>query len=254
MLTVNDAVVNRGKTTIIKGVSFAVDTQETIGIVGPNGCGKSTLLYSIYKALPLASGKVLIDGANVKQWSTRETAREISVVQQDSSAAQAMNVYDTVRLGLFAHRSVLSLGGKEDREIIMNALDRVGLAHYAHRPITQISGGERQRVLIARAIVQDASHLLLDEPTNHLDLHHQYELLHLVGTLGRTCVIVLHDLNLAASFCDRIVMMANGEIVASGTPEEVFTEERITEIYRVKATCTRADGHLHLRFGRLVDT
>lgn len=253
MLQVENAVVNRGKTTIVKGVSFDVTNQETVGIVGPNGCGKSTLLYSIYKALPLEEGKVLIDDTDVKSWSTKETARNISVVQQDSSAAQAMNVYDTVRLGLFAHRSVLSFGGREDREIVMEALEQVGMTKYSYRPITQISGGERQRVLIARAIVQNASHILLDEPTNHLDLHHQYELLHLVNTLGRTAVIVLHDLNLAATYCDRIVMLRDGEVVASGTPEEVFTEERITDVYRVKVRCTKTEGQLHLQFGRLDD-
>lgn len=251
MLEVNNAVVNRGKTTIVKGVSFDVETQETIGIVGPNGCGKSTLLYSIYKALPLEDGKVLIDDQNVAKWTARETAQKISVVQQDSSAAQAMNVYDTVRLGLFAHRTLLSFGGKEDRTIVMEALEQVGMTKYAHRPITQISGGERQRVLIARAIVQNASHILLDEPTNHLDLHHQYELLHLVRTLGRTCVIVLHDLNLASTYCDRIVMLQDGQVVASGTPREVFTPERITEVYRVKAVSTEVDNKLHLQFSRL---
>ena len=176
----------------------------------------------------------MIDGDDLSRLPRKEIARRVAVVAQDSETALPLKVRDAVGLGRLASRTLLAYGDASDRVLINDALEQVQATHLADRLITQLSGGERQRVLVARAIAQRASHLLLDEPTNHLDLHHQFALLRLVTELGCAVVMVLHDLNLAARFCTRLLVINDGQVVASGTPEEVLTPEILEPIYHLR--------------------
>jgi len=170
------------------------------------------------------------------------------VVARDTETALPLKVRDAVGLGRLASRTLMAPGDASDRVIINDALEQVEASHLADRLITQLSGGERQRVLVARAIAQRASHLLLDEPTNHLDLHHQFSLLGLVTELGCAVVMVLHDLNLAARFCTRLLVINDGEVVASGTPDEVLTPEILEPIYHLKVHRLVHENLPHLIF------
>lgn len=233
MIQAEHVTIDRGGRTICHDVDLTVGPGEVVGIVGPNGSGKTTFLLSLNRALAAAGGRVLIDGADIAGMTRRRIARQVAVVAQESETALPLSVRDSVALGRLASSSMLDYGDAGDTELVDAALTRVDLGGLADRLITRISGGERQRAMVARAIVQQATHLLLDEPTNHLDLHHQFSLLELVRELDCTTVIVLHDLNLAARFCDRVALLADGRVVAAGTPGEVLTPERIAPIYHL---------------------
>ena len=248
MIQVDQLSVVRGGRVVIDGADLVVDRGEVVGVVGPNGSGKTTLLLALNRALRATSGTVVIDGDDLSQLPRREIARRVAVVAQDSEASLPLTVRDAVALGRLASRSLLTYGGSSDQVLIDNALHQVNAAHLADRLITQLSGGERQRILVARAIVQGASHLLLDEPTNHLDLHHQFSLLSLVTQLPCVVVMVLHDLNLAARFCHRVLVINDGGIAACGVPEDVLTPEILEPVYRIRVSSFDHDGRRQLVF------
>ncbi|EPH06858.1 hypothetical protein HMPREF1531_00460 [Propionibacterium sp. oral taxon 192 str. F0372] len=250
MIEATDIVVERGGRTILHGVEISAQEREVVGIVGPNGCGKSTLMLALHRSLELASGKVIVDGDDVKQLKRREIATRIAVVAQEREAALALSVRDSVALGRLASRSMTSYGDETDQHLVDEALVRVDLVELADRLVTELSGGERQRVMIARAIAQQATHLLLDEPTNHLDLHHQFALLDLIAELKCTTVVVLHDLNLASRCCDRVVLMNQGLVVRAGTPEEVLTSENLSSIYQLEVETITHNGRPYLIFDK----
>lgn len=248
MITMESIDLFRGKRQVLKRVTAHAAQGKTLGLIGPNGAGKSTLLNTIYKALIPNEGRICIDDEPIDQLRRKDIAQRIAVVAQHGEASLPLTVRDSVSLGRLAKESVLSYGNKEDVERVNAALARVGLTSFADRLTNELSGGELQRVLIARAIVQEADHLLLDEPTNHLDLHHQYRILQLVNEIPATTVIVLHDLNLAAQFCDELVLLNNGEVVAVGPPLEVLTSQRVSEVYRIGADVVTHNGRTHLVF------
>lgn len=221
MITASDLVIRRGPRVVLDGVDLSADQGVTIGVVGPNGAGKSTLLSALYRNVAIASGRVTVSDHDLSAMNRREIAREVAVVSQIPDQALPLTVRDTVSLGRLPHRSLMGYGDATDRDIVDNAMTRTDLTGLADRLVTQLSGGERQRVLVARAIAQQAGHLLLDEPTNHLDIGHQFALLDLVKTIVATTVIVLHDLNLAARACDRLVLLDQGRLVASGPCEDL---------------------------------
>lgn len=249
MIAVEALNVMRGDRVVLEGANLVAGPGEVVGVVGPNGSGKTTLLLALNRALRAAGGTIVVDGDDVAALPRREIARRIAVVAQDSEAALPLRVSDAVGLGRLASRSLLSYGNAADRTVVRDALRQVDALHLADRLITQLSGGERQRILVARAIAQRATHLLLDEPTNHLDLHHQFALLSLVTDLDCIVVMVLHDLNLAARYCNRVLVLAEGQIEATGIPEEVLTPEILEPIYRIRVRATDVDGHRHLVFG-----
>ncbi|MDQ0792149.1 ABC transporter ATP-binding protein [Streptomyces sp. B1I3] len=230
-----------GGRIVLDGVSMAPAPGATVGLLGPNGSGKSTLLRVLAGVLSPGAGVVTLDGRTLADTGRRTVARRVAVVDQHAVTQVELSVLDVVRLGRIPHRSAWSPPGREDEEAVRDALARTGLTDRAGQSWHTLSGGERQRVQIARALAQQPRELLLDEPTNHLDIQHQLELLALVAALPVTAVIALHDLNLAAMFCDRITVLAEGRVVAAGTPSEVITEELIREVYRVRAVVT-ADG------------
>lgn len=196
------------------------------------------------------TGVVTLDGKRLDEIGRRTVAQRVAVVDQHAVTQVELSVLDVVRLGRVPHRRAWSAPGRADDDAVREALERTGLADRAYQSWHTLSGGERQRVQIARALAQQPRELLLDEPTNHLDIQHQLELLSLITSLPLTCVIALHDLNLAAMFCDRIVVLEEGRVVAAGSPTEVITEELIADVYRVRALVTPdgPDGRPTVRF------
>lgn len=226
---------------IIDGVTLAPPPGATVGLLGPNGSGKSTLLRILAGVLTPTSGVVTLDGDPLREVGRRTVARRLAMVDQEATTQVELSVEEVVRLGRIPHRRAWSLPTPQDEEAVREALTRTGLTDRATQSWHTLSGGERQRVQIARALAQSPQELLLDEPTNHLDIQHQLDLLSLVADLPLTSVIALHDLNLAAMFCDHLLVLREGVTYASGTPTEVITEELIAKVYGVRAQVTTTD-------------
>jgi iron complex transport system ATP-binding protein len=239
-----------GGTVIVDDVSVQVAQGSTLGLLGPNGSGKSSLLRLLAGLRSPAAGAVLLDGTNLADWGRREVARRVAVVEQEVTTELDLTVAEVVALGRTPHRSMWGGVGERDSAAVDRALERAGLTRLSHRRWHSLSGGERQRAQIARALAQEPSELLLDEPTNHLDIAHQLDILGLIRRLPVTSVVALHDLNLASAFCDTLLVLANGGVVAAGVPGEVITESLVSEVYGVRCVVTpvEPDGHPHVRF------
>lgn len=232
-----------GKATIIDGVSLAVDPGSIVGLLGPNGSGKSSLLRLLAGLRRPDAGRVLLDDTDLATLGRRAVARRLALVEQHASTEARFAVRDVVRLGRTPHHSAFSAWTQADDALVDGALARVGMQHRAEQDWQSLSGGERQRVHIARALAQAPREILLDEPTNHLDIQHQIELMRLIRSLAITTVIALHDLNHAAMFCDRVVVMAGGRIVADGAPVDVLTEDLLRRVFRVEARLETSPYH-----------
>lgn len=219
---------------ILQGAELEVADGELAGLVGPNGSGKSTLLRCIYRALRPSSGAVLFDGHDVLALSPRDVAREAAVVVQEPPLQFDFLAREVVEIGRLPHKGLWQRTTVEDDRVVDRALEKVGMTGAADRSFTNLSGGEKQRVLIARAMAQESELLLLDEPTNHLDVRYQLEILDLVKELGVTALAALHDLNLAASYCDRVFVLSGGAVAAGGPPDEVLTTEIVERIFQVR--------------------
>ncbi|MEV3859423.1 ABC transporter ATP-binding protein [Streptomyces sp. NPDC050095] len=239
-----------GGALVLDGVSLTPRPGTVTGLLGPNGSGKSTLLRLLAGVLAPASGVVTLDGDPLAGVPRRTAARRIALVQQQSDTQVELTVADVVRLGRVPHRRAWAPASADDEAAVRAALARSGLADRAHRLWHTLSGGERQRVQIARALAQEPRELLLDEPTNHLDIQHQLELLDLIGGLQITSVVALHDLNLAAAYCDQVVVLREGRVVAAGEPGGVLTEDLVADVYGVRAHITRPGPgeRPHIRF------
>lgn len=241
---------------VLSDVGFTVPDGAILGILGPNGSGKTTLLRCLAGLQAPSAGQIRIDGADPRALRPAELARRLALQAQDSAAALGFTVRDVVSMGRLVHRrSVFSASGAEDRAIVEDALARLELEASAERPVEQLSGGERQRVMIARALAQRPRILLLDEPTNHLDIQHRFAVLDLVRSLGITVVMTLHDIELAARWCDRLLLLKDGRLQADATPEKALTAERLTAIYRVAAAVDRrpCDGLLRIDLSPLTN-
>ncbi|WP_242902822.1 ABC transporter ATP-binding protein [Actinomadura terrae] len=224
--------------TLVNAISLDAAPGEVIGLVGPNGAGKSTFLRTFYRALRPTSGRVLLDGEDVWRMPGKKLARRLSAVLQETPGDFELTVYDVVAMGRTPHKRAFQGDDAYDREITLHSLSELDVAHLAEADFDRLSGGEKQRVLIARALAQRTGALILDEPTNHLDLRHQLDALRLVRTLGATALIALHDLNLAATFCDRLCVLHEGNLIAEGPPKNVLTPDLLADVYRVKAEIT----------------
>ncbi|MDZ7602735.1 MAG: ABC transporter ATP-binding protein [Hoeflea sp.] len=236
--------------TIVSDVSLAVAPGETLGLIGPNGSGKSSLLRLLAGLRRPVSGRVMIHGQDISQVPRRALSQQVAFVQQNAATDTNVSVLDVVRLGRTPYRSALSGWSRDDQAAVTTALERVDMTGRRAQAWQTLSGGERQRVHIARALAQAPKILFLDEPTNHLDIHHQIEILRLVRDLDLTSVVALHDLNLASMFCDRIVVLQEGRVVACGTPETVLTEPLLREVFRVQAGISASPFHSrpHIHF------
>ncbi|MGI5196261.1 ABC transporter ATP-binding protein [Streptomyces sp. CA-288835] len=237
-LDIDDVSVVVDGTPLVNQVSLTVSAGEMVGLVGPNGAGKSTLLRTVYRALRPTSGRVLLDGADVWRMPGKRLARHLAAVLQEHAGDFELTVYEVVAMGRTPHKRPFAGDDADDRAIVTAALSELDAADLAEAPFERLSGGEKQRVLIARALAQRAGTMVLDEPTNHLDLRHQLDALRLVRRLGVTAVVALHDLNLAASFCDRLCVMEAGHVVAHGAPRDVLTPALLADVYRVEADVT----------------
>ncbi|MEU4834584.1 ABC transporter ATP-binding protein [Streptosporangium sp. NPDC023615] len=234
-VTVEDVSVRVGGRDLVHRVSLEVAEGEMLALAGPNGAGKSTLLRTLYRARRPTGGRVLLDGEDVWRMPARRLARRLAAVLQESGGDFELSVYDVVAMGRTPHKRAFDGDDATDRAIVADALERLDLAGLAYAPFDRLSGGEKQRALIARALAQRPATMVLDEPTNHLDLRHQLDALNLVRGLGVTAVVALHDLNMAAAFCDRVCVMDAGRVVALGTPADVLTPALLAEVYRVDA-------------------
>lgn len=227
---------SRGSQPILGGVDFEPRSGETVGLIGPNGSGKSSLLRILAGIVSPDEGTVTLDDTTMASMRRKQIARRVAMVDQHSDTEVGISVLEVVRLGRIPHHGMLGGNSANDDRAVTRALEDTAMFSKSHRLWHTLSGGERQRVQIARALAQEPTELLLDEPTNHLDIQHQLDILALVAELPLTSFIALHDLNLASMFCDRIVVLRAGLVVAVGTPTEVITEELVEDVYNVQAT------------------
>ncbi|BCB88835.1 ABC transporter ATP-binding protein [Phytohabitans suffuscus] len=237
-----------GANPVIDGVDVTAQPGRVLGLIGPNGSGKTTLLRLLYGTLRSPTGQVTVDGDELSRLSPRETARRMAVVVQETGGETALTVAEMVLLGRGPHLSAFQRTSTADHQVAARCLARVGAAHLGARAFAGLSGGERQRVLIARALAQQATHLLLDEPTNHLDIRYQHEILNLVRGLDTCAVVVLHDLNLAARYCDDLVLLGGGGVAAAGPVDQVLDPAILEPVYGIGIRRLDIDGHLHLLF------
>jgi iron complex transport system ATP-binding protein len=224
---------------VLQGIDFDLHGGEVLGVVGPNGCGKSTLLRAITGLLPLRGGEVTLGGERLQSLTAMERARRCAVQPQAEAPLFDYTVGQFVLLGRHPHRAPLALATQEDHAAVAQALSETDLAGFRERSIRALSSGEWQRVLLARALAQEAPVLLLDEPAAHLDPGHRFTVHVLLRRLARekqrAVLCVSHDLNLAAEFSDRLIMMSEGRVRASGKPEEVLTAENLQAVFRCEA-------------------
>ncbi|MEE9683669.1 ABC transporter ATP-binding protein [Lelliottia amnigena] len=239
-----------GKKVIVNNVSLTVSRGQTVGLLGPNGSGKSSLLRVLAGLRRPHSGCVTLDDKNISQIAKKQLARRVAFVEQHGMTEANMRVRDVVKLGRIPHHSPFSNWSAQDDETVTAALERVDMLKKSEQGWQSLSGGERQRVHIARALAQTPTEILLDEPTNHLDIHHQIQLMKLISELPVTSIVAIHDLNHASMFCDALIMMQNGEIVASGTPDEILTETLLWDVFRVetKIEISPFHGKKHIHY------
>lgn len=239
-----------GKKVIVNNVSLTVSRGQTVGLLGPNGSGKSSLLRVLAGLRRPHSGCVTLDDKNISQIAKKQLARRVAFVEQHGMTEANMRVRDVVKLGRIPHHSPFSNWSARDDETVTAALERVDMLQKSEQGWQSLSGGERQRVHIARALAQTPTEILLDEPTNHLDIHHQIQLMKLISELPVTSIVAIHDLNHASMFCDALIVMQNGEIVASGTPDEILTETLLWDVFRVetKIEISPFHGKKHIHY------
>jgi iron complex transport system ATP-binding protein len=224
---------------VVSDLTVAIPPGRITAIIGANACGKSTLLRGLARLLKPRGGTVLLDGESLQRLSTREVATRLSILPQSPVAPEGITVADLVARGRYPHQPLFGRRTESDEAAIADAMAATGTLELAARPADELSGGQRQRVWIAMALAQDTPIMLLDEPTTFLDLAHQVEVLDLVTRLnrerGRTVVMVLHDLNLAARYSDLVVVMKQGAVVLQGPPREVFTEALLEDVFGLRA-------------------
>ncbi|MCX2923248.1 ABC transporter ATP-binding protein [Streptomyces sp. NEAU-W12] len=237
-LSVEGVTLTAGARRLVRDVSLTASAGQVVGLVGPNGSGKSSLLRAVYRVLRPVAGTVRVDGTDVRSMPARHLARTVAAVVQDSAADFDLAVREVVAMGRTPHQRLLAGDTAEDAAVIDDALASVDALHLADRRFDRLSGGERQRVLIARALAQRPTLLVLDEPTNHLDIRHQLDVLGVLRRLPATVLLALHDLNLAAYYCDRLHVLCEGEVVAFGPPAEVLTSRLLADVYAVAGEVT----------------
>jgi len=231
-----------GDRLAIDDVSLAVRAGELLGVLGPNGSGKSTLLRLMAGGLSPARGEVRLDGRSLGSYRRTEVARRIAATAQENAIEFPFTVAEVVLMGRAPHLGGALFESREDVQVARAAMERCGVVELAGRLIHELSGGERQRVILARAVAQQTPVLVLDEPAAFLDIRHQVEIYDLLRDLqaeGRTIVTVLHDLNLAALYCDRVALLQAGRLIAAGAPEAVITHATITRVYETDVCVQR---------------
>ena len=217
VLDISSLSFNFGSKNILADIDLSIKDNGIVGIIGPNGSGKSTLLKCIYRVLKPKTGTIFIDGKNINDYQFKETAKKM------------------VLIGRSPQKKFMERDSAEDIELAYKSLEQVNMKDFADRNFSSLSGGEKQRIILARALVQNTDCLILDEPTNHLDIKHQLHFMSLAKDLKITVISAIHDLNIAAMYCDKIYALKEGQIIASGSVNEVITEEVIKTLYDVEA-------------------
>ena len=228
--------------TLLDGVTLHADRGQLVGLIGPNGAGKSTLLRAISGILGYRDGAVRLDGADIKSLSSKAIAAGLALVPQIAPYTHGFTCIELVLMGRYPHLGRFQIEGKEDDRIARDAMRLTEIEQFADRTLDTLSGGERQRVFVSRALAQQPRVLLLDEPTSNLDVLHQLKVFDLVRKLvdeGLTAIAAIHDLNMAARYCDRLVLLTGGRVLAEGSPEEVLSPETIESAFGVKAAVYR---------------
>lgn len=214
-------------------ISYEVKKNCLTGLVGPNGSGKTTLLKQIYRVYKPSNGAVYIDGKNLMEYTHKESAQKTAVMAQEADASVSYSVEDVVLMGRAPHHNFFGRQTNEDFKIMEKALKKVGMYARKDQKFFTLSGGEKQRVLLARALAQSTEILILDEPSNHMDIGHQYRLFELLTHLNKTIFTSVHDLNLALKFCDELIVLDHGKIVAEGAPSDVLTKDLLRSVFSI---------------------
>lgn len=233
---------------ILKDINIEVDNKEVIGIIGPNGSGKSTLLKCIYRLLKPNAGLVKLDDVDIKNISIKESSKKVAVLSQHNNYDFDFTVKDIVLMGRSPHKKFMERDNKNDYDLVNDALRKVDMINFKDRSFQSLSGGEQQRVILARALTQQPKCLILDEPTNHLDIKYQLQLMRIVKSLNIEVIAAIHDLNIAAMYCDKIYVLKDGKIVQYGTPKEILTPQLIKNVYEVDAELIVDKDRVHISY------
>lgn len=234
-LQVEDLTYSYGDQEAAAQVCLQVDAGEFVGLIGPNGSGKSTVLKNIYRGLTPDRGRIFLDGEDLLSMPYRKSALKLAVVGQENEVPFDFTVEEMVAMGRTPHKRLFDVDTPQDRQIVHHALEHLGMERLAGRNYRQLSGGEKQRVLLARAIAQESDFFILDEPTNHLDISYQMQIFDFIKRLNVTVLSAIHDLNMAALYCDRLYVLSHGRVVLEGPPEQVLTPENIYRVYGVRS-------------------
>ena len=223
----------------LKGIELSFQDGRMHAVLGANGSGKSTVLKNVYRGLTPGSGKVILDGEDLLKMPYKKSAIKMAVVGQENEVPFDFSVEEIVAMGRSPHKKLFDFDNANDRKIVYHALEHLGMEDMAKRSYVNLSGGEKQRVIIARAVAQESDFLILDEPTNHLDISYQMQIFDFIKRLNVTVLSAIHDLNMAALYCDRVYALKKGKIIMQGTPEEIFTPENIFDIFGVRSSVVK---------------
>ena len=251
VIAVKDLNYDINGISILSDVSVAVEAHEFVGLIGPNGSGKSTLLKNIYRHFTPLKNTIYLNGKDVTGMRSKEIAKQMAIVAQENNPDFDFSVQEMVMLGRYSHKKIFEKDNPDDFAAVDRALAIVGMEHRKERSFLSLSGGEKQRIYLAMAFAQESELIILDEPTNHLDIGYQLSMMETLRSYeGRTIFTSVHDMNLAAWYCDRIILLNQGKVVAQGTPEEVLTAERIRDVFHVEARIQRreCDGKLEVSY------
>lgn len=225
---------------VLDKINFSINEGNFVGLLGPNGAGKSSLMRCFYGANKPQGGSIEYEQQDLLKLHPKKRAREIAVILQEHSPFLALKVEEIVTLGLTPHKGLFERETKQDKALIESTLVKLDLHEMRHETYAHLSGGEKQRVMLAKAIVQNPKLLIMDEPTNHLDVHYQIELLTLVKKLGKTVLASFHDLNLAMAYCDYLLIIDHGKINILGSPSDIMSEDLVSSVFN---TCALVDKH-----------
>ena len=238
MISTDNLTVSYGDKTIINALNITFKTGEITALIGPNGCGKSTLLKALARINKPSSGHVLINNQPLTDFTDKKLAQQMSLLPQVLITPDGISVQRLVEYGRSPYLSHWGRLASEDKQKVIDAMQETRVSEFADQPVESLSGGQRQRAWIAMTLAQDTELVMLDEPTTYLDLSHQIELMKLMQAMkknGKTVIVVLHDLNQACRYCDNLVVMQTGQVVAQGTPDEVFTEQLLRDVFSLAA-------------------
>lgn len=248
MIEAKNITCQYGDNIVVGDVSLSISPGEVVGLVGPNGSGKTTVLRALYNRMPLAGGSVTLDGHRVDSLPRRTVAKAIAVSLQENDGSGELTVEQLVALGRTPHVGWRGKLGAKDYQAIARAMEVCGVSEVATVPMAELSGGQRQRAMLAQTMAQEGDYILLDEPTNHLDLKYQHEVLSTVSGQSAGVGVVLHDLNLANTYCDRVVLLSAGRVVAAGKPVDVLVPDVVEPVYGMSVHRVLGGEREHLVF------